>query len=459
MKLTMHTRIHFLLLIALGFLAACVSNTANTVRIPDDLGQQGLLLVKLSSDHLAMLNKVQPQVNDKLYKDGYQDSGYVELVLAPGEYTFNSLMSSVQGGSNGRGEATAASASSVKYPIDKKFRIEAGKVSNLGILFFLTHAEENKKYTMVQIDNTEEARRHLQTAYPKLYASLRDKTPWLVPGVYLQAPELSALRKEIALRASTHMSAEDLAETEFLTATIGTLALIQKKPRGAAQGTPGKIDMIETHTLEDVDSQHCAAARGRLVCVLGGRLITVNGAERRAQPLPSPMAMVDRAHVFGTRGIVLTDRRLHIFSSLNNGVNWSRYDDAVLSEPLDTSTKVGFENGKKGFYIYSAGSDRTILYTPYAQLAYKKMELPAMVKNVPHLREFDGGVAIGPEFSLLGDATLYIGSFDSPQWAERRIPYTQCAKLKLEDRTSEKLSVVCLGQTYRSNDGGRTWEK
>ena len=100
MKLTMHARIHFLLLIALGFLAACVSNTVNTVRIPDDLGQQGLLLVKLSSDNLAMFNKVQPQVNDKLYKDGYQDGGYVELVLTPGEYTFNSLMSSVQGGSS-----------------------------------------------------------------------------------------------------------------------------------------------------------------------------------------------------------------------------------------------------------------------------------------------------------------------------------------------------------------------
>ena len=453
----MHVRINFLLLIVLGFLAGCVSSTTNTVnivRIPDDLGQQGLLLVKLSSDHLGMFNKVQPQINDKLYQNSYQDSGYVELVLTPGEYTFNSLMNSI-GGSSAHAEGAAASISTVKYPIDKKFRIEAGKVSNLGMLFFLTHADDTKNYTPSQIDNTEEARRYLQTAYPKLYASLHDKTPQLVPGAYLETSELSALRKEIALRASTSMSAQDMTDTEFLTGTIGTLALIQKIPGS----TLSKIDMIETHTLEDVERERCAAAHGRLVCVLGGRLISVNGAERRAQPLPSPMATVDRAHVFGTRGIVLTDRRLHVFSSLNNGINWSRYDDAVLNEPLDTSTKVGFDNGKNGFYIYSSASDRTVLYSPYAQLAYKKMQLPAMVKKVQHLREFDGGVVIGPEWSLLGDTNLYTGSFDSAQWEERKIPANQCAKIQLEDRRSEKISVVCLGQVYRSKDGGRSWEK
>ena len=311
------------------------------------------------------------------------------------------------------------------------------------------------KYTLVQIDDTEETSRYLQTAYPKLYASLHDKTPRLAPGSYLQASELTALRKEIAQRNAARMDAATLADTEFLTGTIGTLALIQKSPLG----TLNKIDMIETHTLEDVDPQRCAAAHGRLVCVLGGRLIRVNGAERRVLPLPSPMAAVDRAHVFGTRGIALTDRRLHVFSSLDNGVGWSRYDDAVLTEPLDPNTKVGFENGKKGFYIYSAGSDRTILYTPYAPLAYKKMELPVMVKSVWHLREFDGGVIIGPEFTFLSNATLYVGGFDTAQWAERPIPSTQCAKIQLEDRSGEKLSAVCLTQTYRSNDGGRTWEK
>ncbi len=82
-----------------------------------------------------------------------------------------------------------------------------------------------------------------------------------------------------------------------------------------------------------------------------------------------------------------------------------------------------------------------------------------MVKNVPHLREFDGGVAIGPEFTLLGDATLYMGSFDSPQWEQRKIPASQCAKIQLEDRRGEKISVVCLGQVYRSKDGGRSWER
>ena len=450
MELTMHVRINFLLLIALGFLAGCVSNTANIVRIPDDLGPQGLLLAKLSSDHLGMFGMVQPHINDKLYKDSYQDGGYVVVVLAPGEYTFNSLTSLVQGDSSDH-----SGASSAKYPIDKKFRIETGKVSNLGMLFFLTDAQDPEKYTLVQIDNTEEASRYLQTAYPKLHAALRDKTPQLVPGPYLETSELTALRKEIAQRNSARMDAATLVDTEFLTGTIGTLALIQKSPQGAIH----KMDMIETHTLEDVKRQQCAAAHGRLACVLGGRLITVNGAERRAQPLPSPMAAVDRAHVFGSRGIVLTDRRLHIFSSLNNGGTWSRYDDAVLKEPLDTGTKVGFENGKKGFYIYSAGSDRTVLYSPYTQIAYKKMELPAMVTSVGHLSEFDNGVAIGPEFTLPGNATLYMGSFDSPQWEERKIPASQCAKIQLEDRRGEKISVVCLAQTYRSNDGGRTWEK
>ena len=436
-----YTRINFTLLITLGLLAACASHTVTTAPISPELSQQGLLVAKLSSDNKDRFPLAQVQINTKIYKNNYHDGGYIVIALAPGVYTVNSVISLTQG-------------DTVTYPMDKKFHIEAGKASNLGVLFFLTDVKDAKKYTLSQLDNTEEAQRYLQAAHPALYAALHHKVPQLVPGQYLEAPELMALRKEIALRAGAGKGTEAITDGEFVTGPLGTLARIQKGPQGT-----NKIDMIETYTLEDVDHQRCGIARRRLACVLGGRLITMNGAERRAQPLPSPMAAVDRAHVFGARGMVLTDRRLHIFSSLDHGLSWGRYDDAVLNEPLDRDARMDFENGAQGFYIYSTGRDRTVLYSPYAQLAYKKMELPTMVQRVERLREFNGGVIIGPEFTERGDAILYIGSFDPPQWVERRIPATQCTQIQLEDRSGEKLSAVCLAQTYYSNDGGRTWTK
>jgi hypothetical protein len=118
---------------------------------------------------------------------------HLVMPLSPGEHMLDRL-SYIKVVPQGVSYATET----ITLPINRKFRVEAGKVTNLGLILVASDQKNKDRFFTFTLDNMSSARRYFRESYPALSATLKDDDFLLAPGRYQPAANVPQLRRMIA---------------------------------------------------------------------------------------------------------------------------------------------------------------------------------------------------------------------------------------------------------------------
>jgi hypothetical protein len=439
-------RLVFVLLLLALAASACVPSG---ITVPDKLEDSGLVVGDLATEGLTVLPDSKPVINGKTYAGGMQPGGRLIVPLPPGEYTLDSIFASSTGMLGGSG---VTQTTTQNLPIHQKFTIEKGRVTNVGLIVLLANKADPKKYGLYRLDNTAEMTAFLQSYYPALYGSLRDKSIRLAPGNLVPREQIPALRGEIASAVFAHLEGFLKPTTTFVSGGAGTLAQVERD----AQGRALRLKLVDTGTLERLTSAQCATTEGRAACVVGKQLMSWSPKGRGIHPLPALLDGARGVYVFKDAGVVLVDGRLNFYSSVDDGVTWKTYAGIARDRPIEPSIGARFSSGANRFYA-SVPDAKALLVSGYDPVNYSRVGLPSAVDFVGRVAETASGVVMGPEFTVLSNSRLAFGQIGGTAWEIRKIPATFCLGLVVEDRNGDRLRAYCGDKTWRSEDAGRSW--
>jgi hypothetical protein len=438
-------RLLLVALIAIGINGCATSG----LTIPENLGQSGLLVGDVSTKSVVYEAFTTPVINGKIYKGGLRDGRRLVVPLPPGEYTLESLFSSSGGG---MASPSVSVTSTQTLPLGRKFTIEAGRVTNAGLIVLLPKKDEPKKYTIYLADNTSEIAGYLQAEFPKLYGSLSDRNIKLAPGRYLPKEQLPALRSEIAANSFSRKLDYEKLTARFATGDAGTLARIERDQQGRAQ----RIQLVDTGTLERLWDEGCGVTDDRAACIVGSKLSVWTAQGRVDRLLPAGFGSSRGMYIFKNMGVVIVDDHLNFYTSLDNAVTWKKYLGVARDDSIESTLAVHFSAGTSGFYARLP--DKVILlFANYTNGDFRKLEIPKSVDFMAQVTEVTSGVIIGPELTFMQDARLAFGNFNNSSWEVRKIPAKSCMGLIADDPSGRRLRVQCSTKFLRSEDAGRTW--
>jgi hypothetical protein len=192
-----------------GLLSSCATPL---VMIPDDIGDRGLLVAQVAAPNMPDVMRAVPDINNKEYQFGMRD-GFIVIALEPGEYTLGYLSVLLGTGSTTTPiGGTSYTRSMRNYPIKKRFKIEAGRFTNLGLLVLEPGGktgEAAKKFNLLLLDNSDDMVTFLKESHPRLFASMKNRTPLLGEGPYLNKEQIQQLRQAVATDAARKKQASN----------------------------------------------------------------------------------------------------------------------------------------------------------------------------------------------------------------------------------------------------------
>ena len=339
------------------------------------------------------------------------------------------------------------------YPLNIKFRIQAGRATNLGLIA-LTRQPGEGKFARSIIDDTAELTAQLRRDRPDLFNALDPQSPVIgVAGTaYIKPDAVEKLRRDIARDAFTRTDNDP-----SVVYTFGEVGTIAKTLRDSQQRVVG-FEALPTGTTARMFS--CTGQNDRFVCSSSEPalyLVHATKVEKVALPAASRTWWVD---AFAPAGIVLVDENMSIFRSRDDGRTWSKSSWFAVKQPLASTTRIKAYNGKSGFYLYSLDKidplAPTVLFSSYGHEGYSRIDLPDL-SVWDSLIEVGDALAVGPVYSNAKDKSLfYLRPPASAQWEERQLPDVGCISLQRAGDGGD-MTVLCSRKRYRSHDQGRSW--
>jgi hypothetical protein len=462
----MYLRIALLMVVVLGVNACATGPASRPVRervkldqpLPESLGSDGLLVATVAAKAIAAsvfeqfaFSEADVQVDDVLYRNALHDN-YLVLPLKPGEHTLEAL----------HVYRSTEDKSSTRYPLQFKFQIVKGQATNLGLIVLIErksteHPDQKGLYWKLLVDNTADMTSYLRTHHPKLAAGLTPATPVLARENKLtEGSLLEAMRRDLARNA--WLWTDDPDGAQYVGGEAGTIAKLLRN----SQGRVAAIDVLESGTLAAMVS--CDGDDKRFLCSSAEPALYFlrdNKIERRALPFAARHMWV---HTFPPQGLVLVDPDMNVYSSTDAGASWRKYVWHKPKQPLLTLARIRFENGKNGYYVYSAFTVDPlvpeVIYSDYGRAAYISIPIPRM-SSWQRLMETPDGLLIGPQNADAGHdtATLYFKPLAGGDWKGRPLPGKRCFFLQRSAIGGDKLLVSCDGKFYKSTDYGRSWSE
>ena len=441
--------------------------------------EEGLLVARLYVPGLSALENASIDVDGSLRASAMSD-GYIAIPLRAGEHTLVKVRAAghllgqvVEREAAVRPARGAAAPSYIYIPgsttqvhyttlsIDRKFRVEPGRITNLGLLVYLPVVDkgdtkraatsESRQFNVVVVDNGAETRAFLETNYPELVASLRSRDLVLAPGKYLAADKLPELRRAIAFHESRGPHVVASEATAVVYGKAGTLVALNK---GKADGAQTSVQILDPGTLADVLGGVRSGDRFTFVTSDGQVLTWEGGAVGRAA-LPSRSQPVGIWAV-GARGLVVVDNRMRIFTSKEPGASWEEFVGRIIDTPRND---IAVASDGEGAYISLGTKDAP------RGLSYLRAGAAAPASIPPPLPELGGS---GP-FSMVArraglfvlygsESFLFLRKADQ-RWIAQKKPVAEgCKSMRIDDEGKE-IVVECGGAAYRSADSGATWVK
>jgi hypothetical protein len=451
-------KIKTLLLCAMFGLAAGCARPL--VMIPDDIGDQGLLIGKVSVPGVVEFTGLDPMIDGRMHVLGLRD-GYIVIALSPGKYTLNALSRIAGSQTISTAVGTYYSETIQSYPLELPFTIEAGRATNIGLLVLRPSAKPNDIGKYVQIaalDNSEEMASFLRQAHPRLFASLKNPSPVLAPGRY-QEP-VHRFRQRHAQELAGRKPA-GTAWAYYVGGAAGTLARVEKTASGST------VRILDTGTFADLS--RCSTSASRLVCLKSTtEYLFVRDGVLSARRVPDGV-MANSMHVFGDSGIALVDDAMQIYNSLDDGRTWAQYAGATRAKPVARGVapeplhSFGLHAGRSGYYLYSVGmkaADTKLVHFNYAKREFALMTLPESVEYIKVLQETEEGLFIGPSHTDFAKGKLHFLPRQGDRWTARDAPQAQCRDLAFPDQRGRRLQVLCgRDSVWKSEDSGATWSR
>jgi hypothetical protein len=466
-------------------LGACATRQS-LPELPTTLGTNGLLVARLYVLGLRSIENASIYIDGKLISSSMRD-GYIAVPLEPGEhrlsqiraagqlissntYKDDSPMRMVKGGGGGGYRAPTyiyvpGSTHVVHYTtlaVDRTFTIEAGKITNLGLMVYLPVEDDpsrkkastnaSREFRVLALDNSAEINTFLETNYPELVTSIKDRNIILAPAKYLEPKNLPFLRRAIAYHESRGPNVIASANKTLIYGRAGTIVSLGKQ----TPETPGSnIEVLETGTLADVIG---GVRNGEQFTFLtsDAKLIEWDGSKVTQTPLPYKVQPV-RMDTFGDDGLIIVDNHLRILTTPGLGQKWTNNESMMYKTPSNdfriTSSSSGsyIASGSRGvpnfiYYVKAGTSAPVSIAPPVNNIGISTIDFNRMLAR-------DAGL-----FIIYNKADFFFRPQASGRWESYSKPAGTCKPMKIDD-DGYNLTVECDGVTYKSSNSGAKWDK
>lgn len=447
-------------------------------KLPDSLEPgEGLLVARLYVLGLRAIENASIYI-DGVYHPSAMVDGYIAIPLRPGEHKLSKveaaghLVSSraidQQSPYGGEGRAVPAGyyTQIIRYTtltIDRSFRIERGKVTNLGLIVYMPVGDapgaaraannDSRSYNTATLDNGAEARFFLETNYPELMATLRSRDLFIrAPGNYLEADKLPKLRRAIAYHEQFGSNVLTSPDASVVYGRAGTIVVLTKNDKG---GESPAVEILDTGTLADILGAVRHGERYSFVTSDAALLTWERGALTR-EPLPQRVHPVG-LYAVGARGLMVIDNRMRILTARESGAPWMEYEGVMTRTPRRDLVVASDDHG--AFIAVGAWDLPTAMYyIAEGEVAPKIVQAPAPA--LAGLAAPEGGYLMMARptglFMLYPSPMFLFRSNSLKRWAIRSWPQKDC-KPNPPEADGLVMVVECGGTTYRSTDSGATW--
>lgn len=451
------------LIIASVTLGGCAAPVVFSV--PDKLTTRGLMVAQIySADYVDAMDGT-PIVDNKLYI-GSQNEGIVVLELSPGEHIFNAIervnnSMSVPLASGGSLTLTDAS----NFKIERKFRIEAGRVTNLGMILIGSPDGTGALPTVRYLDNTRDIRSTIASAFPTLHASLGNQE-FLANGPFEGADAIQDLRvAALSKRFNSGLWQAEHPTAGYVGGAFGAMARIARNGAGAS------MQFVGADSLRDFSN--CSVSASQAACVISdSEFLFVDSAKTAVRHAPAGVN-TNSIHVVNERDLVIIDNAMNFHSSSDQGATWTQLSNVPLQEPIaagfylrDNKNAFGMAAGKDRDYFYSidVDADRTALASLSKDGAITRLPQPKGAKYLHSAKETDAGLFV----VSLWTGKLWLLPPGGSTWQNLKLPQSYCSQVAFGERSEARIEINCtqssFGRTadnviWASKDGGQNWSR
>lgn len=443
-----------LIALSIMVLAGCAAAPKYRPELPEEIGGKGLVVgevVGINRLSSWTSNSGNVLINKKTYNNALV-KGLIAIPLAAGEYSLDALNHVSYGGSTTTGTVTYTTKYSTTMPLNRKFTIRPGEVTNIGLILLYPDPEdkENKRFFRFFIDNRDDMKSFLKTFYPALAARMKVDAMTLSAGEYLKDPKLlQALRKDIAVKAVVGSR----VAADYVAGNVGTVA----KLKWNKDGKVSDVQLIDVDTLSNVVTKWSDHQGGRLAFMTANnRLFLVTGGAVKEKRPPTVLRDGD-VLAAGGKDIVIVDDLLEIYVSNDNGETWKSNINFVVKEPIQRK----FVAGERSYYIYTTFPP-VLITGSYGRAELTKLELPEKLGNIQDVTEKKAGLFVETHITAWTKDTpfpFYVKKDASAPWETRALPKTSCYRIRFLDDAGNNLEVLCQKDMFQSSDGGRRWTK
>jgi hypothetical protein len=308
----------------------------------------------------------------------------------------------------------------------------------------------------------------LREIRPKLYASLLQKNPVLAPGNYFNGEQINSLRSYIA-------SKQNVGAKAYLTGPVGTLARLI---RNSAGGTT-QYKVMETNTLADLSN--CSSTSKIVACLISTSEYLVAIEDKVIRHSMPAGVFANSLLALNENWLIVVDNSMNIYSSLDSGQTWKKFDKAALPQPLEAKYglavpkhRFAFFMGKDGYYIFlktdtsmntTSEQDKWMVYGDYRTATMRKLNNAQRVWEISDLRETDSGIFLGPYGAGLSKSEIHFLPKSTVNWETREIPEPGCQRIAFLDNSGNRLQVLCTNifdhkdKALESKNGGLKWSQ
>jgi photosystem II stability/assembly factor-like uncharacterized protein len=437
--------------------AAFFSCTAPHIyKVPDKLDRSGLLVAYVHSDEYPDAALGAPVVDEQIHF-GAQNGGYIVLALRPGDHVLNAIYRHKNTVTIPTEVGNTYVTDSSAFEVKRKFRIEAGRVTNLGMIVVRAPPKAGGKPNVLFLDNTRDMRDILASAHRSPYASTAS-ADFLTSGSFADDSTVQELRLRAAARKlSSRKWQLEHADASYITAAYGTIARIRRN------GSANTLQLIPTETLRDLTP--CSVSLVQVACVIAdSQLLFVAGDKATLRAAPAGVH-ANSVHIARDREVVLVDHAMNFYVSADQGLTWGKASGTPLTKPIaaglylpDNKNAFGMAAGRKRDYFYSRTADAqgTSLISRSAGGQLDRITLPPETREVQFVKETHSGLMVVSGRSGI----LWYQQQGQTEWEKRQLPRTGCGDMVFGDPAGSHIELACDEDTFwTSKDGGRSWDR
>jgi len=439
-------------------LSGCIA-TQRTIK-PELMNENGLVVARFTTNQIGgLVFNANAKINGRIYAGAVENSRLM-LQLKPGKYTLESVSSRSRGqsvlsmGMNFRKYTTTTTR------IAKEFDVQAGRVTNIGVIVVYLMDKEGKKGKIFYVNNDRDAQSWLLNKYPAVHAQLESNDFIPSKAKYLTMAQIQKLRyhliaKEINENKRFGWKLKEQRKGQYAASILGTLCKFKKNSTGKITN----IELIETGTFERIET--VASTSNRFACIVpntgAGQVLFITENNKIVRKPVSNIKNISGLTLFGDAGVILTNKSLFIQTSVDNGSSWEDYAESVLEKDLPKYERVQVTAGQNGYYIYSTHTDSTLLYRDDKNSSgFKKIAPPHPKYEFHGISENKLGIFTWPSYTEWKKSNYYFLPVGTAHWKKYECPDTGCVSIMAYDNM---LEMNCWGRTWQSTDVGMSWKE